>query len=395
MIQTFFLINFTGIKTDKSMIKPQWICLILLMLAFRPLGFSQAEGTGEMMNRTGSALMREKFSLDTSTVMLKIQEQEAISLYNKGIELYRANELRAALDFFDRALSLQPDFTMACFNRGVINMEQQYFQIAQEDFSVVINAQPNANAYYYRARAKYESGDVNGAFDDYSNAIELDPTHLSALYYRGGVFFDNAEYDNAIRDLTIVINYDPTNARAWNDRGSAKRMLDDYDGALTDYNKAIELNDKSAFAFNNRGSLKRVMEDYAGAIADYSEAIRLFPEYYIAWNNRGTAKAKAGDYTGAIEDFNKAIKIAGDQGYEYAYPYINRGNARFKLGLFKEAIEDYDIAIAINSEYGPAYMNRGAAREAMADFHSACDDYKTAAELGVQGAENYAKQICK
>ena len=82
------------------------------------------------------------------------------------------------------------------------------------------------------------------------------------------------------------------------------------------------------------------MEDYAGAIADYSEAIRLLPEYYIAWNNRGTAKAKAGDYTGAIEDFNKAIKIAGDQGYEYAYPYINRGNARFKLGHFKEAIED-------------------------------------------------------
>ncbi len=59
------------------------------------------------------------------------------------------------------------------------------------DFNEAIRLNPNdAEAYYNRAKARYEQKDIEGAIADYNEAIRLNPSYVEAYKNRG-----NARYD--------------------------------------------------------------------------------------------------------------------------------------------------------------------------------------------------------
>ncbi len=48
-----------------------------------------------------------------------------------------------------------------------------------------IYAQNSAEEYFYSGNEKANSGDLQGAIEDYNKAIELNPKHAEAYYNRG------------------------------------------------------------------------------------------------------------------------------------------------------------------------------------------------------------------
>jgi tetratricopeptide (TPR) repeat protein len=59
--------------------------------------------------------------------------------------------------------------------------------------------------------------------------------------------------DGALQDYTEAIRLKPDYADAFYNRGVARRAKGDVDGALQDYTEAIRLKPDYADAFNNRG----------------------------------------------------------------------------------------------------------------------------------------------
>ena len=152
-------------------------------------------------------------------------------------------------------------------------------------------------------------GDVEGALEDYSEAIRLNPDHAVAFYNRGDIRRVKGDAKGALQDLGEAIRLKPDYSDAFLRRGNVHRLNGDLMSAIKDYSEAIRLKAENAFAFNNRGSALREKGDMEGALQDFSEAIRLKPNLAEAFLNRSNARKAKGDVEGALQDFREAIRL--------------------------------------------------------------------------------------
>ena len=89
---------------------------------------------------------------------------------------------------------------------------------------------------------------------------------LETQYLNQGVEKQKAgNYQGAIDDWSKVIEINPQNAIAYNNRGSAKDDLGDHQGAITDYTKAIGIDPQNANAYINRSKARLNLGDNKGA----------------------------------------------------------------------------------------------------------------------------------
>jgi len=214
----------------------------------------------------------------------------------------------------------------------------------------------NKDADYYinSGVARYNSGDKQGAIDDYNQALKINPNYALAYSNRGLARYDLGNKQGAIDDYNQALNIDPNNSYDYNNRGIARYDLGDKQGAIDDYNQALNIDPNYINAYYGRGIVRYDLGDKQGAIDDYNQALNIDPNYINAYNGRGNARYDLGDKQGAIDDYNQALNIDPN----YAHAYNGRGNARYNLGDIKGAIDDYNQALNIDPNYIHAYNNR-------------------------------------
>lgn len=143
---------------------------------------------------------------------------------------------------FSTAITLNPQFWIAYFERGKSYEQQLKNDEAIDDYAKLIELRPNAElGYFYR-------GDVYGkrredydkAISDFDKAIELKPDEGYIFYLRGAVYLKKAEYDRAISDFTKAIQYFPSKS-AYRDRAMAEEAMGRKDLAEADKKKADKM----------------------------------------------------------------------------------------------------------------------------------------------------------
>ena len=216
-------------------------------------------------------------------------------------------------------------------------------QEAVDEFSIIINKQPEAYAYNNRGVAKSDLGQKEAVIKDYDRAIAL-----------------NSKF-----------------AEAYNNRGIAKSSLGQQEVAIKDYDRAIALNPKLALAYYNRGISESKLGQKEIAIKDYDRAINLNPKDADVYNNRGNAKLYLGQKEAAIKDYDRAIELSPKD----AEAYSNRGVAKAGLGQKEAAIKDFDHAIDLNPKDAEVYFNRGFFKATLGQKEAANQDVRKAAEL--------------
>ena len=229
-----------------------------------------------------------------------------------------------------------------------------------------------------RGTARLAKGDLDGAIQDYSEAIRLKPDYADSFNGRGVARHDKGDLDGAIQDYSEAIRLKPDYSIAFDNRGTARHVKGDLDGAIQDHSEAIRLEPDYARAFHNRGTARHDRGDLDGAIQDYSEAIRLKPDYADSFNGRGVARHDKGDLDGAIQDFTEAIRLLPD----YAIAFDNRGTARRAKGDLDGAMLDLSEAIRLRPDYARAFHDRGATRARKGDAAGAQQDNSRAIQLG-------------
>ena len=132
---------------------------------------------------------------------------------------------------------------------------------------------------------------------------------LAVLYDHRGAAEAKSKPDQALQDYTQAIELDPTFATAFNDRGVAYFAKGDSDRAVQDFSRAIELNPKFATAFTNRGILYFKKKDNGRAKSDLDDAIELNPKDLGAYWWRGDVLSSQGDREAAAADYHKALSL--------------------------------------------------------------------------------------
>ena len=273
----------------------------------------------------------------------------AEDLVQKGIEKYNKKDYQGAIDNYDQAIKLKPDYALAYMGRGNARSALDNNKAAIADYNQAIQVNQNWGsvglwaAYMGRGKVRSDLGDKKAAIADYDQAIK------------------------------IKFDYAP----AYFGRGNARSNLGDNTAAIDDYDQAIKLKPDYATAYMGRGFVRYTLGDKKTAIDDYNQAIKLKPDYAEAYNNRGSTRSDLGDNTAAIDDYNQAIKLKPD----YADAYSGRGIVRRALGDNRAAIDDYDQAIKLKPDYALAYYGRAYIRAMLGETPKAIADYQKAVEL--------------
>lgn len=86
-----------------------------------------------------------------------------------------------ALDIYHAIIQIDPAYTAAFIQAGLIYFQQDSFSKAYEYFDIGCRQEPaNATVYFYRGTSREALGDPEGARSDYRQALKLDPGYKEA-----------------------------------------------------------------------------------------------------------------------------------------------------------------------------------------------------------------------
>ena len=204
---------------------------------------------------------------------IRLSPKEADFYVNRGLSRQSLKDSTAALDDFNKALSINPNHPVALHNIAVFKRLKGERKASQDPLEQAIDSDSSMLApYLERAFQRLEGGYLKGALDDYNKALEIEP-----------------------KDPEI-----------WLSRGIVKERMKDYTGAFSDYTKAIDLKESFVKAWINRANVLLKQERYADAVEDYTAALIYIPDSAPAYYNRAIARYRLNKYTEACEDLKKA-----------------------------------------------------------------------------------------
>ena len=259
--------------------------------------------------------------------------QDAFKHLTAGLTKHLNGDYPGAIDSLSESLDLNP-LSFTYHIRGLAYISISKYDDAIEDYDRAIAIDPDyVVAYSNRSVAKSHKGDYDGAIADCSNAVAIDPNYSAAYNNRGAAKLRKGDYDGAIADCSESISIDPNRAATYNTRGAAKAHKGDYDGAIADYDRSIAIEPNNANAYNNRGVDKFSKGDYAAAIDDFSRAIELDPDDASAYSNRGESWLHLSEWDNARADLTVAKGMGMDIVASFCNAYASVADFEQRTGL--------------------------------------------------------------
>jgi tetratricopeptide (TPR) repeat protein len=156
------------------------------------------------------------------------EQKLAIDFFNRGLAYHIKNQYDRAIEDFDQAIRLNPNYALAFEGRGNVYLSDGQYDRAIEDFSHVIGLNPNdAWAFVGRGGAYFGKGLVA------CRPASLPPCALAI-----------AQYDRAIEDFDQTIRLNPNDAAAFSaygQRSIIKSTKGDSAGGAADLAKALQV----------------------------------------------------------------------------------------------------------------------------------------------------------
>ncbi len=175
-------------------------------------------------------------------IKVKVSE-DAVTFYNKALALKAGGQVKAAIQSYEAAIRLRPNFVEAHYNKGNALLALNQIAMAVASYDAAITLKPDfALAYFTKGNALKTIKLFDEASFCYDKAIELNPDFSEAYSNRGVVLKQLNHLDAAVADFDMAIGLNPNLTEAHYNRGSSLEKLKELEAALESYERAYELN---------------------------------------------------------------------------------------------------------------------------------------------------------
>ena len=219
-----------------------------------------------------------------STRNAKDKLDEVMKLYSSGL----------IEDSLALVLPLQKDnpnepnlfnITGACYSEiGSINL-------AIDNFQRAVNLKPDyAEAHYNLGVVLQKNGEDEEAYKSYEKAIAIKHAYPQAHNNIGMINLKKRNLNEAVKSFEWAVAYNPNYVEAHNNLGATFQELMQFQKAMYQYEKALSINPKFAQALNNLGASLEIFGQREKAFENYNKAIQENPRYYEAHRNLSAIK---------------------------------------------------------------------------------------------------------
>lgn len=258
------------------------------------------------------------------------------------------------------------------------DLDQMRYSSAVSRLNFALKTQPfNIEAWFLRAMAKYNLGDYQGAIEDYTQCVRLNPTSPAPFQNRGLSRAKLNDHYGAIEDYDRAIKIEPGSYFLYINKTYSQLQMELYDDAINTCNTAIGLNPYLESGYMMRGLAEGQKELFQEAIEDFSKVIKINPENAEAYLRRAMAKNETLDPEGAKLDCDTAIALDSLS----SMGYFVKGNIYAEQFKYEEAEAMFSKVIELNPNNALAYYNRGNARTRMDDYRGAAYDFDRVTDI--------------
>ena len=150
-------------------------------------------------------------------------------------------------------------------------------RIWKDTLTVITNAIDNGYShrgmmFLGRGTEMADKGRFPDAINDFSKAIEQDPTMREAYRSRGSLYAQAGQIDLALKDMEIYLKYDSVDVVTWNNLAQIYYRQGKLPKALQAFNKTIELKPDAAMSYQSRAKVYEMLGDTARMRADLNQA---------------------------------------------------------------------------------------------------------------------------
>jgi len=236
--------------------------------------------------------------------------QEIFKMMAKAIQCFQSENYDEAERILSKVLKLQPKNFDALHISGVMKGVKNQHQEALEFFRKALRIDPNNSWLNFNiAKAFSEIGDEDKALKYHWNATKLNPSHPEAWVNFGTSLSNLKKFKESLECLITAIDLRPDYAEAWTNRGVVLTKLEQFEEALASFDESLKINSQIAETWSNRGNTLLELKQYEQALASYDKAISIKPNYADAWSNRGNTLREIGHFFLAVASYREAIRL--------------------------------------------------------------------------------------
>jgi tetratricopeptide (TPR) repeat protein len=342
------LLGVIAIQTGRHELSVQLIELAIQQDASNPLYYSNLGLSLQALNRLEEALENYDHALT-------VHPQYAEALFNRGVALQKLRRLDEAVNSYDRAVAVRPNYAEALCNRGVALQELRRFADAIESYDRALIVWPDfVEALCNRGNTLKAVNRLEEALESYDQALALRPDYVEVLYNRGNTLKELKRLDDAVESYDRAVCVCPHYVEALSNRGTVLEELGRLEDALKSYDRAVAVRADFTEAWSNRGNILKALGHFEEALESYDRALAAHPEHVEALYNRGVALQELRRFVDAVESYDRVLAVRPN----YAEAHCNRGGALQELRRFADALESYNCALAIRPDYAEAQWNK-------------------------------------
>lgn len=261
------------------------------------------------------------------------------SPYNNRGVLHRDNDdYSKALADFDRAIALTNIFGLPYLNKAhVLREHSRDSKAALEYYVKALKLDPDSeNALFGLGRCYENMRNASMALEYFDKAIEVNPKCAPAFYHRGSVYeYILRKHDKALENYTQFIALEPDDEDGYFRRALVLKMSGKNEQADADFSKAIEIKPNWSSPYLYRGEVRAARGKYAEAVADYTKAIELQGGNWLAYQRRAYTRILMCDFENALADATEGVRL--NEGFSWGHNL--KGRALMALGRYDEALK--------------------------------------------------------
>ncbi|HCK92871.1 MAG TPA: hypothetical protein DHW71_07790, partial [Gammaproteobacteria bacterium] len=148
----------------------------------------------------------------------------ADAYYNMGVALKERGKLQEAIEAYNKALSIKPDYADAYYNMGNTLKKRGKLKEAIEAYKKALAIKPdNADAYYNMGNTLKKRGKLKEAIEAYKRALAIKPDNADAYTYNnmGIALKERGKLKEAIEAYKRALAIKPDYAGAYINMGNA------------------------------------------------------------------------------------------------------------------------------------------------------------------------------
>jgi tetratricopeptide (TPR) repeat protein len=206
-------------------------------------------------------------------------EDDPIKLFQQGQDLHEAGDLKRALELYEQAIKLRPEFPEAEYQRATALITLNRLPEAEKGLRRSIELQPEWSLPYTTlGKLLVRLGRSDEAEKLLNRALELDAKNTAALVALVDLQLNTKappeKLQALLADLKRATDGEQANALVWSARASVELTLGDKTAAAASLDRALVLDKQMIGALMERAELRAGAGNYEGALADAMEARR-------------------------------------------------------------------------------------------------------------------------